>query len=323
MPFSFSVLSHSDHVSAFRPESEPGASPSERDAATSSGKELGPSIVPGGNDFSRTSSPAAFRSQPLVSSFSTIHLEGEPNVAYQVNDPNSKAPQWAHATDAETGAPLPQGRYVQKNDKGQWIPAKAPQASAPGTAASDVTPVTLAGDPVSYVIKDPSNTRTPQPLYTQNADGVLKQTSKLGTYGGHGGVRLDDGLKGGKRPAKGLNEKMADALERLTNARRLLNAVGDDVRRDTASRNQAQREADRTLAIAQKARGDLDLATRAGKSKEEITSLQNVYSEALLSSATAASTLRTVNERLETSRRNLRAAARDVLLAERETLPPQ
>jgi hypothetical protein len=59
------------------------------------------------------------------------------------------------------------------------------------------TSVKLPGDANSYVIKDTSNTRTPQPLYAKSDIGSLKQTSKMGVYDGNGGVRLDNGLPGG------------------------------------------------------------------------------------------------------------------------------
>jgi hypothetical protein len=59
------------------------------------------------------------------------------------------------------------------------------------------TSVKLPGDANSYVIKDTSNTRTPQPLYAKSDIGSLKQTSKIGVYDGNGGVRLDNGLPGG------------------------------------------------------------------------------------------------------------------------------
>jgi hypothetical protein len=45
-----------------------------------------------GAGFSLQPSFTEFRSQPLASSFSTIHLEGELDVAHHMNDPNSKAP---------------------------------------------------------------------------------------------------------------------------------------------------------------------------------------------------------------------------------------
>ncbi|RDS80105.1 hypothetical protein DWU98_14420 [Dyella monticola] len=49
-----------------------------------------------------------------------------------------------------------------------------------------------------YFVKQPSNTSTPQPLYTRDSAGVLKQTPKLGIYDGKDGVKLlDIGLPGG------------------------------------------------------------------------------------------------------------------------------
>ena len=313
MPFSISALSHSDHVSGFHPESEPGASPPGRDAATSSGKERGPSIVPGGNDFSLQPSSTVFRSQPLASSFSTIHLAGEANVVYQVKDPNSKAPQRAHAIDAETGAPLPQGRYVQKNDKGQWIPAKAPQASAPGTAAIGVTPVKLAGDPASYVIKNASNTRTPQPLFRQKPNGNLKQTGKDGIYDGQGGVRRDNRLPGGVDPSKEVRKnrihlaqvRYMEADQRVEAARQQVietkrvktlakNALGDAVReRDEALRAfaEASLRHDITSTVARDPQSDeareLPAARRAAsdandrleKAEDSVRVARNAYNE--------------------------------------------
>jgi hypothetical protein len=63
--------------------------------------------------------------------------------------------------------------------------------------ASNLTFVKVAGDANSYVIKDTSNTRTPQPLYAKSDAGSLKQTPKMGVYDGLDGVRLDNGLRGG------------------------------------------------------------------------------------------------------------------------------
>lgn len=63
---------------------------------------------------------------------------------------------------------------------------------------SNQTSVKLPGDASSYVVKDSSNTRTPQPLYTSSPEtGDLKQTPKMGIYDGNGGVTLDKGLLGG------------------------------------------------------------------------------------------------------------------------------
>jgi hypothetical protein len=61
------------------------------------------------------------------------------------------------------------------------------------------TSVKLPGDANSYVIKDASNTRTPQPLYAKSDAGSLKQTPKMGVYDGNGGMKLDNGLPGGVR----------------------------------------------------------------------------------------------------------------------------
>jgi len=65
-------------------------------------------------------------------------------------------------------------------------------------STSKQTSVKRLGDANSYVVKDPSNTRTPQPLYIPSPEtGHLKQTPKMGIYDGNGGVTLDKGMPGG------------------------------------------------------------------------------------------------------------------------------
>jgi hypothetical protein len=78
------------------------------------------------------------------------------------------------------------------------------------------TSVKLPGDTNSYVIKDASNTRTPQPLYAESDIGSLKQTSKLGIYDGNGGVKLDNGLPGGVKVLS--NERSHDAFQAFINS---------------------------------------------------------------------------------------------------------
>ncbi|WP_147293178.1 hypothetical protein [Dyella monticola] len=58
--------------------------------------------------------------------------------------------------------------------------------------------VRLPGDATTYYVKNPSNTKTPQSLYTRDPDtGVLKQTSKQIVDDGKDGWQIVDGLKGG------------------------------------------------------------------------------------------------------------------------------
>lgn len=58
--------------------------------------------------------------------------------------------------------------------------------------------VSLRGDATTYYVKNPSDTNTPQSLYTRDPDtGVLKQTSKQVVSDGTGGWKLDKGLVGG------------------------------------------------------------------------------------------------------------------------------
>ena len=61
--------------------------------------------------------------------------------------------------------------------------------------------VRLSGDATTYYVKNPSNTKTPQPLYTRDPEtGVLKQTSKQVVSDG-AGWRLEKGLTGGNGPS--------------------------------------------------------------------------------------------------------------------------
>lgn len=58
--------------------------------------------------------------------------------------------------------------------------------------------VRLPGDATTYYVKNPSNTNTPQSLYTRDPEtGVLKQTSKQVVDDGKDGWKIVDGLKGG------------------------------------------------------------------------------------------------------------------------------
>lgn len=127
-----SLSSHPEGVTGARIEPEPGT----REPSASSRTVPTASIVPSGADpFAASSFAAAFRSQRQASSFSAIHLQGDPGT-YQVNNLSGSSSQRLYTSDPDTGAPQPTDRVVQGNSQGQWVEVKDAQGSQPAKSTS-------------------------------------------------------------------------------------------------------------------------------------------------------------------------------------------
>jgi hypothetical protein len=218
MPFVGSFIPYPETLPGGHPEPEPGMQSSVHDPATSPHLDPTASIVPGGGDFSLPLVSSAPWSRPRAASSTLIQLQGKPGVTYQVKDPASRRPQWANATDPDTGAPTSSGRLmVQQNGKGQWMPFEA-------------TPIKVPGRPGDYVIADASNTSTPQQVFERKPNGDLVEVPGKLVYDGNHGVKL--GLKGGTDASKDVRKaRIRKAEERLGEAGRKLGAAQTEVAR--------------------------------------------------------------------------------------------
>ncbi|HTV85295.1 MAG TPA: hypothetical protein VME63_07810, partial [Dyella sp.] len=147
--------------------------------------------------------------------------------------------------------------------------------------AMQITPVKVSGDPLNYLIKDPSNTRTSQPLYVQNAEGGLKQTSKQGTYDGKGGVKLDDGLKGGvRRPwEKSTTRHPWAGGEPGASGSEASTSRSAQIRRVQALKDQMHRQVEEKLAKKNEAQAELHSAEAKVSASSDAVSGAEMYRE--------------------------------------------
>lgn len=122
----------------------------------------------------------------------------------------------------------------------------------------------LPDDSTVYVVKDPSNTITPQPLYLKKPNDDLIQTGKDATYDGHGGGTRDKRLRGGTDSSKDArNHRISQAKNKLVDARKKVGEAQREVTKQQAKvieANTAKANADKAY---EKAAEDYGAARKA------------------------------------------------------------